>query len=265
MRFEWLLVTALLLGACWASFPDERMEPDGFAPSPDIGQADTKSDDDQGGGGDIGNQDTSGQPDVRPHDLLQIPDGFSCTPDEFIQCVAKDKAQVCNKNGDGVEVQSCAPFDCNATAGRCNECDPQAPPTCAGGELVSCTAAGLTQKTPCPQGCQNGACCTDVDKDGHTSCNGDCDDNNPKVFPGQTAWQTVATSSGSFDYNCDKTEEPQYPGPAACQMATGSCVGAGWQGSAVPACGKTGQLVTCKKQGNKCIPEPPSQGTQGCR
>jgi hypothetical protein len=263
-----ITVMVLFLGACWAKFPDDRMAPDGSAPTADVGQRDATPAADQKGV-DTVIKDTGpregGQSDVRPHDLFNIPDAFNCTPGAFVQCVAKDQIQVCNKKGDGVDVESCAPFDCNPTAGRCNECDPNAPATCVGPNLVSCTAAGLPQTTPCPQGCQNGACCVDVDKDGHTDCAGDCDDNDPKVFPGQTAWQTTATSSGSFDYNCDSTEELQYPGPVSCQIDKGSCVGAGWEGATVPACGKPGPLTTCKKQGNKCVTDATSQATQGCR
>ena len=177
--------------------------------------------------------------------------------------MTKTKLQRCNNNGDGTLTISCAPFDCNATAGRCNTCILGSLPTCSGSNLVTCSAAGLEQVTPCVLGCSAGACCLDVDKDSHTDCAGDCNDNDPLVFPGQTAWQ-IKASSGSFDYDCNKKEELQYPNLVSCKMVSGKCGGDGWTG-AIPACGVQGSLTVCKQQGGMCVATSAIFATQGCR
>jgi len=228
------LAAGLLVG-CWADFPDSRFEADA-AVKPDAPRQDSFSWTDQGTVDDKGiiadkgthdtgpNQDKGPQPDTTPQpDKGPPPDTFTCTPNAFISCSAKDKLLSCNNSGDGTVEISCAPYDCNANIG---------------------------------------ACCQNVDKDSHTDCAGDCNDNDPLVHPGQTAYQTTA-SSGSFDYDCDKTPEPEYPNLVNCHFDGGKCVGSGWT-SQVPACGASGSLVPCVKQGSKCDPNTPTTATQGC-
>ncbi len=64
---------------------------------------------------------------------------------------------------------------------------------------------------------------------------GDCDDDNPDVFPGQTAYfaQSYQLPGGkhSFDYNCSSTEEQAAPprkGATPCVLGIGVCTGGGY-------------------------------------
>jgi hypothetical protein len=69
----------------------------------------------------------------------------------------------------------------------------------------------------------------DLDGDGHkaTSCGGDdCCDNDARVHPGATDWQSGADACGSFDYDCNGQEEKQTP-VANCQVTLG-CQGSGF-------------------------------------
>jgi hypothetical protein len=280
----WRLVGAAilggaLLGGCWADFPDDRFNQQQDAKvQPDTADKDVYIWPDQGElkdkGPDAPVTDKGPTPDKQvgdqqlvdqqvPDQTVPPPDGAVCTPNAFIKCVTTTMLEKCNNKGTATMTVDCSPYLCNAAAGRCNNCTIGAAPTCKGNTLVTCSAAGLEQTTPCQLGCQNGACCLNADKDAYTDCQGDCNDNDAKVFPGQTAWQTTA-SSGSFDYNCDKKEERQYPSQVNCQFVTGSCVGTGWAGT-VPKCGAQGQLTTCKKQGSKCIEDTTTTATQGCR
>ncbi len=43
----------------------------------------------------------------------------------------------------------------------------------------------------------------------------DCDDQEPKAFPGSTHWAIVPRSNGSFDYDCDGTEQRRWLNPSA--------------------------------------------------
>ena len=78
------------------------------------------------------------------------------------------------------------------------------------------------------------ASCTSLGA-GWVTTSGDCDDKNPLVFPGQTAWfgrpygGSNATKT-SFDYDCSKIEEEK-PGQAKagpCQVGADGCTGAGY-------------------------------------
>ena len=93
----------------------------------------------------------------------------------------------------------------------------------------------------------------------------DCNDNDADVHPGVTAWFD-APSNGSYDYNCDKQEEPRWPDKVNCQIVAGKSVGDGWSGAAaVPACGVNGMLTTCVKKGSKCQEDTTTQTKQECR
>ena len=122
----------------------------------------------------------------------------------------------------------------------------------------------------------------DRDLDGH-SPPGDCDDDDPDVFPGQTAYFAVPRSSGSFDYDCDGVESVEVDWYVECPE---TCVGyedplqAGWSrpSNGVPACGEWGFWGSiCQGRdiwfdgqiiGRSCDPEEsphaPSSA-QGCR
>jgi len=96
----------------------------------------------------------------------------------------------------------------------------------------------------------------DVDGDGSLAtgtCGGtDCDDNNADVHPGQVAFFTKATMSGSFDYDCNGQSEPQYASPLDCTAITLDCVGEGFADQ-LPPCGKSGKWARC----NQSVPPLP--------
>ncbi len=107
-------------------------------------------------------------------------------------------------------------------------------------------------------------CFADADNDGHRTstqfesanvkCNGggeatkdvalgDCCDRDPNVYPGQQAYFTTASACGTFEYNCTKFIEAEYPNLVNCSLGCPSGP-AGW-GSTVPGCGESGTFATC--------------------
>jgi hypothetical protein len=95
---------------------------------------------------------------------------------------------------------------------------------------------------------------------------GDCDDDNPAVFPTEVTPEpqgyTTSSSVLSFDYNCSGIEEadPTAKGLAPNCPALGylNCAGVGFQGTdrsgpgVNPVCGSK-TLVTCTKSALNCI------------
>jgi hypothetical protein len=191
-------------------------------------------------------------------------DGTACSPGAFLACKGS-LLERCNAAGTGAVTTDCAPLACNAAAGRCNECDPAAPPSCDGANRVSCSTDGLKVTALCPLGCAQGACCADADGDQVSSCAGDCDDADPDVHPGQLGYFALPSKgTASFDYNCDKTAELELPSLEACARVGASCVGHGWQ-STVPACGLSETFITCKASGRSMCSHDPAPLTQRCR
>ena len=237
MRRASLLITAAVAG-CWADFPDSRLGRDGRVDGPIWSDGATF-------------------PDGPP-----APDKYHCTPGAFISCDGK-QLKKCNAAGDGLTTIDCSPAACDTSLARCTQCDPAQAPTCSNSSVVACTSDGVTQTTACPLGCQGGQCCVDVDKDAYSACSGDCNDNDPLVNPKQTTFQT-APSNGSYDYNCDSTEEQQYAALVSCAMVAGVCTGSGWEGT-VPACGVDGSFADCQKKGPNCDQQPAKTLKQGCR
>lgn len=80
-------------------------------------------------------------------DARPFPDG-GCAPGSFVQCQSDSEAVVCAAGG-GFEVRTCN-FQCNAGAGRCEQCDPARAQQCAADVLVTCSSTGqVTATTPC--------------------------------------------------------------------------------------------------------------------
>ncbi|MFZ5784832.1 MAG: hypothetical protein ACOY3Y_00185 [Acidobacteriota bacterium] len=191
-------------------------------------------------------------------------DGASCSAGAFLACKGA-LLERCNAAGNGVVTVDCAPFACNASAGRCDECAPTAPPVCDGANRVSCSPDGLKVSALCPLGCAQGACCADADGDQVSSCAGDCDDSDPDVHPGQLGFFALPSKgTASFDYNCDKTAELELPSLEACSRVGATCVGHGWQ-STLPACGQSETFITCKASGRSMCSHDPAPLTQRCR
>jgi hypothetical protein len=110
----------------------------------------------------------------------------------------------------------------------------------------------------------------DVDEDTYTSkatCGGkDCCDTDALAHPGQTTFFTQADACGSFDYDCNTTQDPQYPVNLTCggTALTGCTGGSGFLLN--PACGSSGLFGTCVGNGLlACQPGEEMTLTQGCR
>lgn len=121
---------------------------------------------------------------------------------------------------------------------------------------------------------------------GHVENADDCYDKNPSAKPGQKAWFTVERGDGSFDYDCSKAEEKQYPslGSEACVVCpicittcfaaygcgspTNLCDSGPTQGFVSElVCGALGTLNTCSDgtPGAGCSPATSTAPTpQGC-
>jgi hypothetical protein len=76
----------------------------------------------------------------------------------------------------------------------------------------------------------------DMDGDGFSPADGDCDDTDEDVFPGQTLFFDSPSNSGSFDYNCDNFAEPQSIDEFDCPEVDCLLVQEGWM-DGVPDCG----------------------------
>jgi hypothetical protein len=107
--------------------------------------------------------------------------------------------------------------------------------------------------------------CRDADDDGVTTCEKDCDDGARDAHPGQTDFFTSPHGT-SFDYDCDRKEEPQHPDLVSCALDGEQCNGEGWQeGGVVPACGESGVFFVCQMAGKTCSPRRDGDRVQPCR
>lgn len=89
---------------------------------------------------------------------------------------------------------------------------------------------------------------------GYVADDADCYDGNADAHPGQAAYFDIDRGDGSFDYDCDGSQEQRWTSQAACSVIwTGCSVGgppigncyltaSGWNGS-VPNCGVSGNYV----------------------
>ncbi len=116
----------------------------------------------------------------------------------------------------------------------------------------------------------------DGDEDGYastlfdSSCR-DCNDMDPDVNPDHTEFETTRHSDmlpgtpDSFDWNCDGTEEREFPNSVpACDAMAGTCtMGEGWTGG-IPSCGMSGTWARCSGPPG-CTITTVETRTQGCR
>ena len=154
-------------------------------------------------------------------------------------------------------------------ANACESCDPSASP----GKWTS-TVATICYKDEDGDGVgvsnisQTACTCAA----GWASKNGDCDDDNADVFPGQTAYFTKPYTSplgDSWDYNCNFVPEPKYASVGYCYKSGSSCKWqAGWAintGLEPPLCGVTKNWITaCTMTSGYCTPTV-APYTQACR
>lgn len=95
----------------------------------------------------------------------------------------------------------------------------------------------------------------------YTSTNAnDCYDYNADAKPGQTEFFSDNRGDGSYDYDCDGTEERRYYVAGSCQVVSSGCdYSPGWSNGNVPSCGLTRDWITaCEFQfestgGASCI------------
>lgn len=220
--------------------------------------------------------------------------GAACVPGPAISidlCHACDPTsgtvRLIDADGDGF-----APGDCEG-GGDCDDANPSIHPGAVDvsvpGNGVDDDCDGRIDEDPV------GTCLRDTDRDGFGARDGsitvmpgvacpvgfvpappdstatalvlDCDDGDPDVFPGQTAWFTVSRCEGGvsvsgpcWDYDCNGVEEQHWPRPAACLSILGrTCSDEGWSlasGLVVPACGASGTWTTCSDLlGLGCLPD----------
>lgn len=96
-------------------------------------------------------------------------------------------------------------------------------------------------------------------------CGGnDCCDTDWTAKPGQTGFFTKPDLCGSFDYNCDGNEHPEFGMFSCAGGVTGCTETTGFVGG-VPGCGVTGPWASsCTNQITSCQPGPTSMPAQGC-
>ena len=105
----------------------------------------------------------------------------------------------------------------------------------------------------------------DTDGDGFGPSEGDCDDNDPHVFPGQTMWFSSDIGpavGGGWDYDCDGTDTKSITATASCNP----CV-SGWL-EGVAACGSSwqGYSTFCQVfSPTSCVNDLTHFPYQGCR
>ncbi len=83
-------------------------------------------------------------------------------------------------------------------------------------------------------------CSSGLNPPGFAATPGDCCDTDNNAFPGQTSYFRTPTACRGYDYNCNSSEEPQFPvfmcGPfTQCRN--------GW--AILPVCGSSGSLKMC--------------------
>jgi hypothetical protein len=208
-------------------------------------------------------------------------------------CIAQvlPSAESCNQldddcNGlvdDGTNLPGGAPEICNSIDDDCNGVVDDGPPESC--NLIDDDCNGLVDDGPDPIGCITNQY-IDGDGDGFgdsvnasaqclcntvpntTSIGGDCNDADVVMNPGQTSYFTVASSLGTFDYNCNSTIEKNFGQPVASCTYNGSTCDyvAGFAGS-IPNCGEAGVLSNgCSQSGSVCTVTTGFVGvTMGCR
>lgn len=115
--------------------------------------------------------------------------------------------------------------------------------------------------------CAGGSCTSGETSRIPTEAEFDCDDSDPRAFPGQTSYFTTPRNIGGFDFNCDGAQtrqaypEPvlQCPGepPDGCPGPVENTLGL----RSVPGCGQQGDESVCASEnmgssGDFCVKMP---------
>lgn len=239
MRPVLLLILALGCSADFVTAPEADTSPPAKKERSSSGGSSSEKDAPGGMGGQPSTPDPDVVPEPVPEPEVEEPQG--CIPD------------TCESLG-----FSCGgPFSdgCGGFLGSCGRCPPG----------LACAALGTPNvcEPDCGEGCWTGTRCgertywyLDADGDGFgdpesvlESCevyeppapsyvdNGDdCYDANPEAFPGQTLWFREDRGDGSYDYDCNGRNDPQYY--ATCKHNPGKYV---WD-KEVPDCGQYGDF-----------------------
>jgi hypothetical protein len=200
-----------------------------------------------------------------PHYVDADHDGFGlATTTPVIECGVlagyADNDTDCD-DADGT-IHPGAPDPCDGVDNNCNGTTDDGP------LVVPCRADldgdGVVGSTPVSM-----ASCTCPPGTSNVAGPYDCDDADPVVHPGQTMYFTSPRSGGSFDYDCNGTDDPQYTrtGGVSCSGTGTVCTSTpgGWAGDTVPACGTVAQMQVCTyTMLGGCLPLP-SYPTQACR
>ncbi len=98
-----------------------------------------------------------------------------------------------------------------------------------------------------------------------SSYNSDCYDYNAAANPSASAYSTSQRGDGSYDYNCDGSQQKYYSQVYSCGGWPGCSSSAGFSGS-TPACGSNGTWVTsCSIDWFSCSDDSSYTVTQACR
>jgi hypothetical protein len=132
------------------------------------------------------------------------------------------------------------------------------------------TSFDAVEEQPADSGADAPPVC-DFDQDTYkakgATCGGnDCCDTDNKAHPGQTSYFTQADACGSFDYNCNGTNDPEFAANLKCggTGALGCTGGSAFLGSD-PGCGGSALYGTCVGNGLlACQPGNEMTVTQGC-
>lgn len=94
--------------------------------------------------------------------------------------------------------------------------------------------------------------CCDCDNDGHDSvaCDGgdDCNDQDSRVFPGQTLYFDTQADGGGYDFNCvnGPEKDPMLDTAHLCVVCVNDEMDAHYFAMTSPSCGMPGEWGTCK-------------------
>jgi cysteine-rich repeat protein len=128
----------------------------------------------------------------------------------------------------------------------------------------SYAAAGSTPASVCG-GCPAGYTSRDPNVVGQADCMPYLADGHP--LQQQLFSTAYCKPTCSFDYDCDGTETRRYTAlaGASCVMASSFCLGSGWVGTVVPACGVEADYKVCSNLLGKCSALLPQKRKQECR
>ena len=98
----------------------------------------------------------------------------------------------------------------------------------------------------------------------------DCYDANALAKPSQLSYFTTDRGDGSYDYNCDGIQSPEFTGSGSCSWSNWcNLSSAGWEGS-TPSCGATGKYMSTNSHCEYdclgfCCDEDGYTATQSCQ